>query len=291
VIDRIQFLLGEGFLALRRNGWMTFAAVTTVAVSLFLIGGLGYLYFALKDESKVISGKFELRVMLEDGTKVAEISRAAGMIRKIDGVKEVAWIPRDLAWKKWMAEHPEHRAFVEIENPLPDSFKVVLTDISKSDDVISQIRKISHVEPDEIQYLRDEQEFYRNAQAVISWLGTVLGGILFITGGVLIYNAIRLTVVSRRLEIRIMQLVGASFLTVRIPFYIEGFIQGSLGGIIAAVIINAAHSVLSTYMRNQFNVILQPVPMVTMLAALTLLGAVYGLLCSMLAVRTPLRYR
>jgi len=288
MLDRLQFLLGEAFIALRRNGWMTFAAISTVAISLFLIGGLGFTYVKLAEETAAMTGKFELRVMLKDGTTTAQISKAAADIRAIKGVKEVSWIPRDKAWKRYQDSLPKHDNFAEIDNPYPDSFKVILSDLSLTDSVIDQIKAQSSV--DDIQYLKDGQQFISQVQAVVKWLATALGGLLFITAGILIYNAIRLTIISRRLEIRIMQLVGASFLTVRIPFYIEGIVQGFLGGFVGSLILIACRAVLAERVRLMMGWQVPPIPF-GMMCLLCLFGAAYGLLCSMVAVRAPLRYR
>ena len=145
---------------------------------------------------------------------------------------------------------------------------------------------------DEVKYLSDVADLFVDLQAIVSWLGLVLGGILFVTAGVLIYNAIRLTVISRRLEIRIMQLVGSSFLTVRIPFYIEGVVQGALGGVLATIVLFACQVVVEYRLPEFFsNVELPPFPWGAFLTLLPLLGAMYGLVCSVLAVRAPLRYR
>lgn len=292
MFDRIQFLLGEGFLALRRNGWMTFAAVTTVAVALFLIGGLAYAYNLAKVEAGTMTGLLEIRASMVDGTNQAQISAIAKEIRQIDGVKSAAWIPRDKAWAKYLSENPKHKEFAEIGNPYPDMFKVNLTDLKQSDAVVAKIKSIEGIKTDEVKYESDVARFILGLQGIVRWLGFVIGGMLFITAGVLIYNAIRLTVISRRLEIRIMQLVGASFLTVRIPFYIEGFIQGALGGLISVVVLYAAQVILNTRLP-QISATLQlpPFPWILFLTTLPLLGATYGLICSMIAVRTPLRYR
>ena len=89
-----------------------------------------------------------------------------------------------------------------------------------------------------------------------------------------------------------MQLVGASFLTVRIPFYIEGFVQGALGGGLSVLVLYAAQVILNTRLPQLFATIqMPPFPWAMFLTVLPLLGATYGLLCSMIAVRTPLRYR
>lgn len=293
MLDRLQFLLGEAFIALRRNGWMTFAAISTVAVSLFLIGGLGYFYFELSKMSEGMTGKFELRVMLKDGTKQAYISQTAAQIRQIAGVKQVNWIPRDRVWKKFLAENPENLKYVDIDNPYPDSFKITLSDLKRTDAVIAEIKKLPAVVEDEVQYLQAEQQWVEQLQAIVRWLGTALGGLLFATAGILIYNAIRLTVISRRLEIRIMQLVGASFLTVRIPFYIEGIVQGAVGGLFATLLIWACDQVIASRVAGLAGGIANfpPFPTSTYALALSALGAGYGLLCSMVAVRAPLRYR
>lgn len=292
MLDRIQFLLGEGFLALRRNGWMTFAAISTVAVALFLIGGLAYAYGLARSETNNMTGLFEIRASVLDGTGQAEISAIAKELRAIPGVKSAVWIPRDKAWAKYLADNPKHREFAEVGNPYPDMFKIVLSDLEQSDTIIANVKATKGIKQDEVKYMTELARLILGVQGIVSWLGFVLGGMLFVTAGILIYNAIRLTVVSRRLEIRIMQLVGASFLTIRIPFYIEGFVQGALGGTISVLILYAAQVIVNSRLPQLFNNIqLPPFPWTLFFVALPLLGAVYGLLCSLVAVRAPLRYR
>jgi cell division transport system permease protein len=271
---------------------MTFAAITTVAVALFLIGGLSYVYVQLKRGTGELTGVFEMRASVVDGASQAKISEIAKEIRAIPGVKSAFHIPRDKAWQKYLLEHPEHREYVELENPYPDTFKIVLTEVGQAESVAMKVRAITGIKDDEVKYLSDVAELFVDLQAIVSWLGFVIGGILFITSGVLIYNAIRLTVISRRLEIRIMQLVGASFLTVRIPFYIEGLVQGALGGFIATFVLYTCQLVVEFRLPQFFSEVKLPAfPWGAFLVLLPLLGAGYGLLCSMLAVRTPLRYR
>ncbi|HJP82662.1 MAG TPA: permease-like cell division protein FtsX [Fimbriimonadaceae bacterium] len=292
MIDRIQFLFAEGLLSLRRNGWMTFAAITTVAVALFLIGGLGYVYGQLRSGASQLTGLFEMRASIVDGTPASRITIIAGQIRRIPGVKSVNWIPRDKAWNKYLDEHPENREYADIENPYPDMFKITLSDLKSSERIVESVKSTNGINREEVKYLSDVADLIVDLQAIVSWLGLVVGGVLFITAGVLIYNAIRLTVISRRLEIRIMQLVGASFLTVRIPFYIEGLIQGALGGVLATIVLFACQEVVEFRLPEFFaNVKLPPFPWAMFLTILPFLGAAYGLLCSMIAVRTPLRYR
>ena len=88
-----------------------------------------------------------------------------------------------------------------------------------------------------------------------------------------------------------MQLVGASFLTVRVPFYIEGAVQGFVGGLLGGVILWACRSVLANSVERMSTFIKVPPIPAGVIGLLCIGGAVYGLLCSMVAVRAPLRYR
>jgi cell division transport system permease protein len=289
VLDRLSFLLQEAFVALRRNTLMTFAAVTTVAVSLFLLGGVGLVYLRVMEYSESLPPKMEMRVVVKDGTNYEGIRQIAERLREIEGVATASWIPRDKAWERWKAEHPD--AHVEgIPNPLPDAFKVVLSDLNYTDAAATEMRRLPSVES--VVYAQEVQNFIAQALSVLRWLGFVVGGLLLATGGVLIYNAIRLTVLSRRLEIRIMQLVGASRSTIKIPFYIEGVVQGSLGGALASLLLMGGYEVLQGRLSSlsAFGK-LPPFPMILVLSMMVALGAAYGLVCSVFAVRTPLKFR
>jgi cell division transport system permease protein len=291
LFNRIEFVISEGLTALSRNRLMALAAVTTVAVSLFLFGGMGYAYFRIDAYAKTIPGKFNMLVYLRDEASVKDVQEAAAKIRAIPGVGPVSWIPKDKAWERWKTEHPSGLS-EGVENPLPEGFKVVLTDLKQSDAVVASIRAIPLVAPEGVKYLRDEQNFVETLLTIFRWVGLVVGGILFITAGVLIYNAIRLTVLSRRLEIRIMQLVGASRATVYIPFLIEGMIQGVVGALIATGLVIGAYFGVSWGLQ-QLSALYSPADFqyLPVLLILTAAGALYGIFCSILAIRAPLKYR
>lgn len=290
MLDRISFIMGEALIALRRNGFMTFAAISTVAVALFMLGGLGYVYYRAAEFADTIPGKFDMRVSLKDGTTMDGIKQTANEIRAIDGVASCSWIPKDKAWERKKQEDP--KLTEGIENPFPDQFKVTVSDLKSADRVVESIKKLEMVVPgsDGVQYLREEQQTIEQILLVLRLLGSVGGGILFFTGGILIYNAIRLTVLSRRVEIRLMELVGASRFTIRMPFLIEGFTQGVLGGCVSALLVYGAQRALEVQLTS-ISVFghLPPFPLAPAMALLGAVGGVYGLVCSYVAVRAPLR--
>lgn len=291
MLDRFEFLIGEAFVALRRNTLMTAAAITTSAVALFLLGGLGYLYFRASSTLADASGKFEMRVYIRDGSSMDTIKETAARLRKIDGVRSVNWIPKDKAWERFRKQNP---SITEgIDNPFPDGFKVIVEDVALTRKIGSQIQSMAVTlpSPDGVVFQEDEERLLNELLELARWIGGGLGIVLFVTAGVLIYNAIRLTVDARRREIRIMQLVGATSLTIRTPFVIEGVIQGMVGGILAAFLIQIANGALQDYVRTQLSSTWQfpEFPVGAMVLSLGLVGAVFGLVCSGFSVRGPLK--
>lgn len=299
MFDRLEFLLGEALVAMRRNFLMTFAAISTAAVALFLLGGLAYIYLRVSQFASDVSGKFEMRVWLKEKPADAngpaitftakDIPPIISRIRAVKGVKTAVWVPKEKEWEKMKQDDPRMTQGIEI-NPLGQSFKVVLSDLSVAGSVEDEISGMKEVE--DVLYLKDEQEMTDQALGFVRWMGGGLGSILIITAAILIYNAIRLTILARRREIRIMQLVGASKFTVRTPFLIEGLIQGAVGGTIAALLIRAAQSVIERQTEAMhFTMHIPTFPTGFAIALLATIGGLFGMLCSYLAIREPLRYR
>lgn len=292
MIDRISFVFGEAIQNLRRHGFMTFSAVATVAISLYLVGGLGYTYLRAMDYARSIPGRFEMYILLREGTPSTAIQQTASAIRAIPSVKTVSWIPRDKAWALKQKEQPELTE--GLDNPLPDAFKVTLSDLSRGDEVADQIRALPAVEPQEgVQYLADEQRVVQGILRFLQWLGS-LGALLFIIAGILIYNTIRLAAISRRVEVRIMRLVGASRATVLIPFLLEGAMEGAVGGLLSALFVRGSYVILTrefgqTYATQGIGTTVAQAgadfPLLQAFWILPGLGIVYGLACSLLALR------
>src|SRR4051794_3007759 len=124
MFNRIEFIISEALIALSRNRLMTFAAVSTVAVSLFLFRGMGYAYFRIHSYAQTIPGKFKMLVFLKDEATKQDVKDTAAAMRAIPGVLTANWVPKDKAWEKWKLEHPSALT-AGVDNPLPDGFKVV----------------------------------------------------------------------------------------------------------------------------------------------------------------------
>lgn len=292
MLDRIEFLVSEALIALRRNTWMTFAAVTTVAMALFLLGGLGYSYLRVSAYVNELKASYQIRIFLKSAMTQEEIGQAKAFVQQQPGVNLVRYISRDEGLKRFAAKNPGiDITDLKADNPLPDSFEVTVTDITKVTDIADVVNRQKWVEqPNGVQNSGELQTFLQDTLSQVRILGVLIGGLMLATGGVLIYNAIRLTIMARRREMRIMELVGASKFTIITPLLLEGLVQGFLGGALAYLFLYSTLAFAQSAVANldAFTRIEQ-IPIFPGLFWFLIAGASYGVICSLIAVRDKRR--
>lgn len=288
MLDRLEFLFSEAFLSLRRNLWMTFAAVTTSAMALLLLGGLGLAYMRITEYAASLPGKLDVRVFMEWELDRDRALQIGDEIAALPEVSKVEFVPREEGWAEYQEQFPDITH--DLANPLPDSFNVRLHEVGDADAVASKVLAIEGVDEDGVEYLSDVHKLLDEAIRLTKLLGVGLGGMMALTSGVLIYNAIRMAILARRREIRIMQLVGASRATVWTPLLIEGVIQGILGGAIAASVLWIAYGFTRALIASVSTLgDTSRFPILLAFTVLVIAGALYGLICSAIAVREPRR--
>jgi len=294
LLDRITFVIGETFIALRRNLSMGFAAITTTAISLFLLAGMFYVGSRTAEYLNSLPGRFEMKVNLKEGTSFESIKSSATAIRAMPGVKDVTWLPRKNQWEKFKKEHPDLTAGYGFDdNIFPDSFRVRLSDLGKSDAVAKALKALPAFDPEGgLNYFGEAQKTASQWLRVAQNLSLLIGGLLLGVSGILIFNAIRMTVESRRVEVSIMRLVGASRIVVSLPFALEGLLHGAIGGALATSGLYAVQRVVELRLAEfSVDAALAPFPVSPYLGALCAIGGGYGGLCALFAMGRPLRAR
>ncbi|CAN5380575.1 permease-like cell division protein FtsX [soil metagenome] len=290
MIDRIAFILGEAVAGIRRNVGMSLISVATAAVALFLLGGIYFLAKGLESAAQELTGKFDMLAYLQEGATDAEMHETIKEIRAIPGVASVQWIPRDKAWERQKEELK--LSFSEgMPNPLPDAYKVILSDLKSADQIAATIGALPKIDKKRgVGYLKQEQKTVERGRSFLRWAGGALGTMFLSISGVLIFNTTRLAIANRRAEIRIMRLVGAHWLMVDVPFLVEGIVFGTMGGVLATGALSLAYvSVGSqvTALTASSGVIV--FPYVPAMQALSLVGAAFGFVCAALALWIPER--
>ena len=240
---RLQFFLGEIRRNFTRNLIMQLTAIGTVTVTIVLLGAFLFTRQALTRIGDDVLHKIEISVFLKDGAsadaakalqaKIAADPRVAGVvfISKAEGLRQ-------------MRERLQGQIDTSLltQNPLPDAFRVKVVRPQDVRAVAETIRALPDVAS--VEYAHDIVERLLTLSDVFGKIGLGVVVLLLFTAAIIISNTIRLTVFARRREIAIMRLVGASGTYIRLPFVVEGLIDGLLGAAIALGILELGRTQL-----------------------------------------------
>lgn len=221
----------------RRNGLMTVAAVTTVMVSLLVVGTAVLLGLNLSHMAAALEAQVEVVAFLRDGLPSPETARLQRIIAAVPGVASVRFVGRGEALTRLRERLGNAAAFDDLDaaNPLPDSFEVQVADPGRTKAVAAALTGIGGVE--EVTYGAQVTDRLLALTRSVRILAALLT--LFLTGVALIVvvNTIRLTVIARRREIEIMRLVGATRWFVQWPLLLEGVLEGAAAAAAAAAVL------------------------------------------------------
>lgn len=228
-------------------------------------------------------------VVYLDGASSEAPGKKAGELSAIEGVREVRFISREDALAELKKELKGHEGVLEglDANPLPASFEVGLEEAALSgggvEKVVRSIRSLEWV--DEVQYSREWVEKFSAFVGFIQLSALMVGVFLAVATVFIISNTIRLTVYARRDEIEIMKLVGASNAFVKAPFFVEGMVQGALGGALAMGILFLGRALLAARIPPYLDFTLEvPLSPVAMLFWLVVSGVVMGTVGSLVSM-------
>jgi cell division transport system permease protein len=247
-MGRIFFFTGEAIRAMRRNVAPTTAAVVTTVLTAILIGVLVPIFQTTQSKSAEVRDQLELRVFLFDDATRTEINSLQSDIQAIPNVKEVDFLSKADALAEFRRDYGQENRDVLRElrgNPLPANFIVRPDDASNLDAIRAAIRppnesgKPTYISPI-VQQVDNRQATANKIEEVTGALKlvlTVITALLIGASLLLIGNTIRLSIYTRRREIEVMRLVGATRWFIRWPFMIEGVVVGVLGGAIAILVL------------------------------------------------------
>ena len=248
---RYSYFFRETATALRRNALVTFAAISTVFISLFLLGGALLVERQVRLMTGEWASKVEVSVFLREDASSEEIDALSRKIESIPEVDEVFFENREQAFVNFQELFRDNPALVENVDPaaMPQSYRVKLLD--PADFPVIRARLAGDPAIDQI---RDEQAILKRLLAVTSVLRTgviAVAAIMLVSAAGLIGNTVRMAVFARRKEIAIMKLVGATNWFIRVPFLIEGMVEGLIGGVAAVLAIFSMKFLFIDPLRGQ----------------------------------------
>jgi cell division transport system permease protein len=245
-MSRILFFFSEAFRALRRNGAPTLAAVVTTVVTLVLLGVLIPIFQTAQAKSNEVRSELAINFALYGDATNSEVAAAKEKVEAVPGVSSVEFISKQEALATLKSELQDKTIVEELHtNPLPASLLVKANDASDLPQIEKEVMgtsgggKANPISP-AISNPFSRQQSTAKIEKVTSALKivlTVLMGLLVVASVMLIGNTIRLSIFTRRREVEVMRLVGATRWFIRWPFLIEGVVVGFLGGAVAILIL------------------------------------------------------
>lgn len=282
----------ESLKSLGRNGWMTFASVSAVTVTLLLVGVFVLIMMNLNKVADDVENDVEMKVFIALETGQEDIDRLENEISVLPGVESVEFSTKEEELTDLILNFGDDFSLYEQNNPLFDVFYVKSIDPQQTEKVAGEISQIELIEKVEFGAGKIEKLF--NVLNTGRNVGLVLILALLFTAMFLISNTIRITIVARRHEIEIMKLVGATNWFVRIPFILEGMWLGLLGSIIPIGLVAALYYNVTVYaeprLKNEIFQLLEFSPFIYQVSALILLMGIFiGIWGSFMSIRKFLR--
>jgi cell division transport system permease protein len=270
-----------------------------IAISMLIFSTFTLLAFNLTNFLKIWEDKIEVIAYLKRGTPTSEVEPLLKKTRLLEGVEVVRYVSPYDAMAFMETKLGRQKNLLEGIQPavLPPSFEIQMKkeyrNSTKMKEVVTQLKKIPQFE--EIQYGQEWVETFSVLVHILRLTQWILGGLLLIAIVFITSNTLQLTIASRREEIEVMHWVGASPGFIRVPFYLEGLIQGLLGGGLAILFLFLLHQGLFLNIPPSMQTWLAKIPVLFLppetIAWILLGGMVLGFFGSIVASMRVLKYK
>ncbi len=248
----IRYLTEQGVENIWKNRMMSFASFCVLLVSLVLVGISILAWQNVSSMIGNVESKNEVIVYLNDNTDQENLNRIEGILRNLPNIASLDFYSKEeayLALKNRMSDYDVLFESLGDDNPLVDSFRIQIEDISQMSKTISQMESIDGIMNISAPY--EFVSFLTQLRTVLTWVMTALIFAMLIVSAVIISNTTKTSVYSRREEIRIMKYVGATNAFIRVPFFIEGMITGFFAGCGALLITWLVYDTVMNILENQ----------------------------------------
>ena len=222
-------MIREGFRSIKTHGLMSFATVTIIMACLIIMGSVALLSLNINYLIKDLEKQNEVVAFVDDSLEEEEAAKAVGNeILKLENISSLEFVSRAQAMENYMSRYDKSLMEGIDETVFRHRFIIHLNDIEK----LAQTKTALEGVPG-IAKVRAHQEYadtFVKIRNIVSGVALVLMAILVFVSMFIMSNTIKLATFSRREEIAIMKMVGASNGFIRLPFVVEGLVLGILGG-------------------------------------------------------------
>ena len=295
---KLGFFLREAVRAVRRSAAPSFAAVATVLVTMLVLGVFIPIVQATNGAANTVRSRVEVDVYMKTKATAADAARVRKELLAVPHVRSVQFISKQAAYAQQSKADPQAYKLLG-SNPLPDTFHVIPDNPANvlsvhnalasagtgggAGMIDSAIQSVSNK--------RNDTKKILEVTNLVTITAAALTVLLTIASILLIANTIRLSLYSRRREVEVMKLVGATDWFIRWPFVIEGVVVGAAGALLAIVVLGVTKVALLDPLAGNWALIAAPrtIPFTALIAVLMVAGVAVSALGSGLSLRRFLR--
>jgi cell division transport system permease protein len=270
---RAKYILSEVATGLWRNVTMTIAMMITMAVSLTMLGASWLLYKQVDQLKEYYYAKVEVSIFLKADITDDQRNSLSSDLKADNLVKEVIYESKDVAWRRFSTQFKDAPDLVNATKPdsLPESFRVKLKNPEKFTEIYDRYKG-----RDGISEIVDQRRLLGKLFDILGsmqHLALIVAIVQGLAALLLVANTIQVAAYSKRREVAVMKLVGASNWFIQAPFVLEAVFAGLIGAIIAFIILVCARVFLLDGSLKSLANLLTPVPWVNIWETLPLLAA------------------
>jgi cell division transport system permease protein len=275
------FFVKEALRSIRRNPIPSFAAIASMLVTLLVLGVFIPMVQATTGAANTVRGRVLLDVYMQRDASSSDLARVRARITNdTPHVKKVEFVSKAQAYKQESKRNPEAYKLLG-SNPLPDTFRVTPDDPDNIGAILNSLaprdpqghRQLVDQSIERVRNEKDQTDKILTVTKLVKWAMVILTSLLVLASVLLVSNTIRLSLFSRRREVEVMKLVGATDWFIRWPFVIEGVALGAIGGVMAVLLLAVGKIALIDPLSNDFALIAAPKTMPFFALAALLLGA------------------
>ena len=232
------------------NRSMSISSISVLTACLMLIGISVVILFNIQSLVTDVEKQNVVVAFVQDNADDAAVEQVRIDLEKIENVTNVEFVPREVAYEEQLAEYglDEGELSAHIKNPLPDSFRVSVSNLEEFSVTLEKIKSVNNVLS-----VRESQELVNQIstlQKSITAICIIIVAVLAAVSMFIISNTIRMAMVSRKIDIQVMKSVGATNTFICWPFMIEGVIIGLISGVLALIFTVAVERVEGEAMQS-----------------------------------------
>jgi cell division transport system permease protein len=291
----LVYFLRKALGNIRANPFLSLVTLSTIAISMLILGLFSLIYLNVQQSLHQMGGELQITAYLQETISSEQAKVLRSKVADWPEVEGIIYISKEQALARFRSQLREYAGILEglKKNPLPASLELTLmAQYGRSGNIKELSTRLGRLPGvAEVQYGRKWMAKLRVFVEVMKLVGITVGGLLLIATIFVISNTIKLTFYSRREELEIMRLVGATDFFIKAPFLIEGLLHGLGGALLAA----GGLSLLILFLFSNLDLPLRlavmagSLPTGQLIAGFLGLGLLLGVLGSMVSLRRFLR--